>query len=172
MSLIEHLNRPNWEDMLRGSFEYALEVLHTDRFRSIGSAADDLRSWLTAGGVERVRKHLQDQMKRLRFAQEQQAAILACLDRLEQNHQERLLELALRGILPSSKQEWFATSDLAEGDIHNLVRRMLAGERPFEDWMYAHGHSRKDVAEVYEVVDQYLIEHKIIPPPPFDPNRN
>ena len=172
MSLIEHLNKPNWESVLRGSFEYALEVLRTDRFRSVGSAVDDLRGWLTAGGVQRVKEHLQHQMTMLQFAPEQQAAILACLDQLAQEHQAHLLELTMRGILPSPKQEWFATCGLTEGDVNDFVRRILAGERPFEDWMYAHGYVRKDVADVYQVLDQWLSAHGIIAPPPYDPNLN
>ena len=44
MALIEHLEQDNWQDFLRGSFEYTLEVLKNDRFRSVGSSVDDLRS--------------------------------------------------------------------------------------------------------------------------------
>ena len=50
MSLIEHLERPDWQDFLRGTFDYTLTVLKDDPFRVVGSAADDLRSWLWWAG--------------------------------------------------------------------------------------------------------------------------
>lgn len=80
MSLIEHLNALDGAAVLQDCFEYVLDVLSTDRFRSLGSAADDLRAWLTAGGVACARERLQHQMERLDFAPEQQNAILACLN--------------------------------------------------------------------------------------------
>ncbi|MCP4397969.1 MAG: hypothetical protein GY801_11825 [bacterium] len=172
MSLIEHLDTPNWESTLRGTFEYALEVLRTDRFRHVGSAVDDMRAWLSFGGVERVRKALRQQMESLRYSTEQQEAILSCIDRLEQEKQKELLELILRGILPSPKQRYFENFEFTEEELNDLVNRILNGERPFEEWMYAHGYSRKDVAEVYQVIDQWSIEHGILAPPPYDPNLN
>ena len=42
MALIEHLERDGWEEFFRGSFRYALDVMKHDRFRSVGSSADDL----------------------------------------------------------------------------------------------------------------------------------
>ena len=58
MALIENLEHEGWEEFFRDSFRYALEVLKNDRFRPVGSSVDDLKSWLTAGGVARVRTHL------------------------------------------------------------------------------------------------------------------
>ncbi len=52
--------------------------------------------------------------------------------------------------------KWFAACGLTEEGVSDLVLRILAGERPFEDWMYAHGYSRKDVADVYQVIDHVV----------------
>ena len=51
MALIEHLENTGWEEFLRDCFRYALEVLKNDRFRSVGSSVDDLRSWLLRAGL-------------------------------------------------------------------------------------------------------------------------
>ena len=40
----------------------------------------------------------------------------------------------------------------------DLLGRMLAGERPFEDWMYARGHSAEEIAEIYRAVDRWLMK--------------
>ena len=55
MALIEHLERKGWQEFLEEVFRYVLDVLKEDRHRPLGSSGDDLRSWLTAGGVGRVR---------------------------------------------------------------------------------------------------------------------
>ena len=68
MALIEHLEDDRWEEFFRGVFQYALEVMKHDRFRSVGSVADDLRSWLARGGVARVRERLDMQMEIRRFS--------------------------------------------------------------------------------------------------------
>lgn len=44
-----------------------------------------------------------------------------------------------------------------ELDFTDLLRRTLAGERPFEEWIHAHGHSDAEIAEVYGVIDGWLI---------------
>ena len=50
MALIEHLECDGWEAFLRDMFRYTLDVLENDRFGSVGSSVDDLRSWLARGG--------------------------------------------------------------------------------------------------------------------------
>lgn len=57
MALIENLERDNWRSFLKSCFEQAVELLATDRFRWAGSSIDDLKSWLAAGGVNRVKYH-------------------------------------------------------------------------------------------------------------------
>ena len=63
MSLIEYLERDNWREVLRRSFEGAINLLQTDRFGRCSSAVDDIKSWLTCGGVSRVQLQLDRQMK-------------------------------------------------------------------------------------------------------------
>jgi len=68
MSLIEHLEDERWEEFFRSTFRFVLEVMKHDRFRSVGSSADDLRSWLARDGIARVRERLNEQMEMLRFS--------------------------------------------------------------------------------------------------------
>lgn len=172
MALIEHLERDNWQDFLRRSFEYTLDVLKNDRFRIVSSSVDDLRSWLGYGGVSRVKEHLNNQMDMLRFSATRKAAVNEFLDQLVRENRRQLLDLMAEGILPPTKQEWLSACGLSEPQFEDLLSRILAGERPFEDWMHAHGHSDEEIAEVYRLIDQWLIEHGIIPPPISDPGLN
>ncbi len=105
MSLIEYLEREDCEEVLRSRFQYALEVLKNDRFRTVGSAVDDLRGWLTAGGVARVRKHLNSQMEGRRFSPERKLALNNCLEQLAIENQEMIHELITDGVIPASTQE-------------------------------------------------------------------
>jgi len=43
MALIEYLERDDWADVLRRSFEVAIALLQTDRFGLTSSAVDDVR---------------------------------------------------------------------------------------------------------------------------------
>jgi hypothetical protein len=92
MALIEHLERDGWREFLCNTFEYTLDVLKNDRFRHIGSAADDLRSWLAAGGVARVRAYLNEQMERRQFSTARQTKVNECLEYLVRKHRGQLLE--------------------------------------------------------------------------------
>ena len=158
MSLIEHLDKPRWEEFLRSTFGFVLWVLRNDRFRHVGSAADDLRSWLAVGGVARVRHHLDGQMERLRFPPARRSAVNACLERLVAENRAALLDLTRAGIVPVGEREPFRDPDVSVSDVEDLLGRMLAGERPFEDWMYAHGHSSEEIAEIYRAVDRWLMK--------------
>jgi hypothetical protein len=104
MALIENLERNDWQDFFRGSFEYALYVLKNDRFRSVGSSVDDLRSWLGLGGISRVREALNNQIES-RFSPTRKAAANEFLEQLVRDNRHQLLELMAEGILPSTKQE-------------------------------------------------------------------
>jgi hypothetical protein len=44
MALIEYLENDDWQAVLRRSFEGAITLLQTDRFRLTSSAIDDMRS--------------------------------------------------------------------------------------------------------------------------------
>lgn len=174
MSLIENLEKDNWEEFLRPMFAYTLDVLKNDRFRSVGSAVDDLRAGLARGGVSRVKEHLNHQMTQLRFPADKQAAVLACVDQLAEENRLRLLDLAAGGVINMPRQELLAAYGMDQTQYDDWVSRTLAGERPFEDWMYAHGHSYKDIVEVYRVIDWWLQGHGLISspgkmPPPRPP---
>lgn len=170
MALIENLEHEGWEDFLRNCFRFTLEVLREDRFRSLGSSADDLRNWLTTGGVARVRYHLGEQMRRRGLSTERQAGINRCIDDLVEQHRVALFDLMAKGIIPGSTQECLASCGFAEEQFGELIDRLVRGERPFEEWMCAHGHSQEDVAEIYRVIDTWLQKSGVVPPP-FPPPR-
>lgn len=109
MALIEHLERDNWEEFLRSSFEYTLEVLKNDRYRSVGSAVDDLRSWLARGGMSRVKERLNDQMERRQFSLERKAEVNKLLEQLEDGNRSELLALMTDGTMTVTEPEWLAT---------------------------------------------------------------
>jgi len=167
MALIERLESDDWPEVLRRNFEYALEVLKNDPFRSVSSSVDDLRSWLTAGGVSRVKEHLNDQMEMCRFSSEKKASVNDLLDELVRDNRHRLLDLMAEGVLAATKQQWLSACGFTEPDLEDLWGRMLAGERPFEDWMHAHGRSDEEIAEVYRRIDEWLMQRGIIHPPEF-----
>ncbi len=98
MSLIEYLEGDDCEEFLRSRFQSALDVLKNDRFRIGSTAVDDLVGGLTAGGVARVRKHLEDSMEGRRFSPERKLALNNCLDQLEVENQEAIQELIADGI--------------------------------------------------------------------------
>ena len=75
MALIEYLENDNWREVLRRSFEGAIALLQTDRFRLTSSAIDDIRSWLTSGGVSRVQLQLDRQMEGRRLTSDRQSEI-------------------------------------------------------------------------------------------------
>jgi len=115
MALIEHLERDNWQEALRGFFQYTLEVLRTDRFRHVSSSVDDLRSWLAAGGVRRVKEHLDDQMAIRRFPESRKAAVNEFLDQLVRENRQPLLELMEQGMtVPSFNQHRRHSLDAGE----------------------------------------------------------
>ena len=168
MALIEHLEREGWEEFLGDMFRYTLDVLKNDRFRSVGSSVDDLRSWLAVGGVARVRERLGEQMEMRGFPPERSSAINGCLEKLVGENRDALLHLTAEGTVPAPAAEQLDTRGVSELDIQDLLSRMMAGERPFEDWMHAHGHSEEEIADVYGVIDRWLMRSGIISKPgPF-----
>lgn len=172
MALIEHLERDGWEDFFRDIFRYTLDVLKNDRFGPVGSSVDDLRSWLAAGGVAQARKCLDEQMEMRRFHPSRRSAVNDWFEQLVRENRDALLHLTIEGVVPAPTPRRLDARGVPEQDIRDLVRRMLAGERPFEDWMYAHGHSDEEIAETYEMIDRWLMQEGIVskPPPPPKPN--
>ncbi len=90
------------------------------------------------------------------FSADKKKAVLCFLELLLQENRQRLLELVNQKVIPPEKQELLSAYGLSAFDIADLLNRILAGERPFEDWMYAHGHSAETVAEVYKVIDEVV----------------
>ncbi len=172
MALIENLEKDNWREFLGSMFDYTLDVLKNDRFRSVGSSVDDLRAWLARGGISRVKEHLGNQMQQLRYPADKQVDVLAFVDQLAEEHRPRLMELAARGIIPANPREWMAACGITPEWFDDWVDRIRAGERPFDDWMYAHGHSYEDIVEVYRVIDEWLVRQGVLSaPPPLPPRR-
>ena len=171
MALIEHLEREGWEEFLRDMFRYTLDVLENDRFRAVGSSVDDLRSWLARGGVARVRERLDAQMDARRFPPSRRAAVNDCIEQLVRETRDTLFDLTAKGIIPATGQEWLDAREVSETDVRDILDRILAGERPFEDWMYEHGHSDEEIAEIYTVIDNWLVRNGIISKPGPLPRR-
>ena len=171
VSLIEHLERPDWQDFLRGTFDYALRVLKDDPFRMVGSAADDLRAWFVVGGVARVKDALEEQMAARRLDEGRRVEVRRLLDALVDEHRPRILELVVAGVIAASGSSLGHVLGLDAEELGHLIARIRAGERPFEDWMYAHGRSDAEIASVYALVDRFLVEQGILPspPPPWKP---
>ena len=173
MALIEHLERDNWEQILRSSFTYALWILKEDRFAHVGSSVDDIRSWLGMGGLSRFRDALREQMQRRRLPEHRVKAIMACVEQLEQEKHPEICQLISQRIIPGKLGDLAGPNRIsfdvaADFDIDDLLERLNRGERPFEDWMYAHGYTRQHVAEVYRIIDGHLAPLGIHPPP-FEP---
>lgn len=158
MALIENLEGENWEDFLRSSFKYTLEVLKKDRYRTVGSSVDDLRSWLTSGGVSRVREQLNSQMDLRRFNETRQKEVNNCFDDLCMDSKHEIIELISKGVIPGTNKEWLDSIGLSKLNLNDLINRIMKGERPFEEWMYSHGYSEKDIKEIYRVIDQWLLK--------------
>jgi len=102
MSLIENLLDDAWEPNLRRTFVFVLHVLTTDPFTDVGSSADDLRAWIRAGGVERVREALKRELDVCRVPAPHSEAVLAGLERLVAEHEKPLGELVAKGIIPGA----------------------------------------------------------------------
>jgi hypothetical protein len=102
MALIEYLENDDWQAVLRRSFEGAITLLQTDRFRLTSSAIDDMRSWLAIGGISRVQLQLDRQMDGRRLPDIRQNQIRDCLDQLIQEHHQNLTALVADNIIPSS----------------------------------------------------------------------
>lgn len=162
MALIEQLERENWQSFFYDCFEYTLDILKNDPFRSVGSSADDLRSWLKAGGVPRVQEQLDRQMEIRRFPSEKRVDVQEFIIKLAQEYRGLLVELSTKGVLPILPKDELGLGTLSGVNVSDLIDRIIAGERPFEAWMYEHGHSEKEIQEVYQVIDQWLIDHGII----------
>jgi hypothetical protein len=148
MALIENLEREGWEEFLQNCFRQTLDLLQNDRYGFAGSSVDDLKGWLTAGGIARVQYHLSDQAKSRGFSVDHQEGIKTCIENLAREHRLALLNLMARGTIPGSTREVLASCKFSEMELNNLLDRLERGEHPFEVLMSAQG---------YGIIDQWLL---------------
>ena len=157
MALIENLERDNWRSHLESYFEQAVELLASDRFRWAGSSIDDLKNWLSAGGVSRVKLHLNKQMELRRFSLERKVAVNDALNSLARENRQKLLALMSDGVIAFDKNEVLSSLSLSEREFEQALQLILAGGNPFEDWMRAHNHSDDEIEAVYRIIDDWLV---------------
>ncbi len=173
MALIEYLETDRWQEALRRSFVGAIDLLQTDRFRVTSSAIDDIRSWLTNGGVSRVQLQLDRQMAACRWATARQQETRDFLGELVQEHRHSLIGLMADGIIPWQQADFLMTCGLAESEFAAMWQPIAAGANPFETWMLTQGYSQDTIAQVYQMLDRGLATAGLrLPQPPTDPNRN
>jgi hypothetical protein len=155
MSLIEHLGKDSWEEFLRSTFEYSLELLKTDPFRYAGSAVDDLKSWLAVGGVSRVKHHLNHQMDRCQYSADRKLLINDLLDQLVQEHRLEIVDLMASNIIHAEPQEFLFTLGFAELEIEDLLRQFAEG-RSFEDVARSYGYLDEQIEHAKDLVDEWF----------------
>lgn len=173
MSLIEHLENDNWREVLRRSFEGAINLLQTDRFRRTSSAIDDIRSWLTSGGVSRVQLQLNRQMEAGHLAVEQQSEIRDFLVQLVQENQRSLLQLIADGIIPWNQADFLATMGISNAEFDAMWEHISAGGNFFETWMLANNYSQDQINQIYQIIDRWLVQAELsIHTNPSDNNWN
>ena len=156
MSLIERLHRDDWREMLRRTFEIALDVLTRDQFQPCSSAVDDLRNWLAVGGISRVKEHLRTQAESLRFPDAHRRAIDEHVDQLALEHRGTIIDLVGRGIITPPPQEVWSLFGLSEDELKDMMTRARRGDQPFLERMRALGCSDDEIERLLGLVDQWL----------------
>jgi len=173
MALIEYLEHDNWREVLRRSFEGAIALLQTDRFRITSSAIDDVRSWLTSGGVSRVQQQIDRQMEARRLASDRQREIRDCLGQLVQENQHSLMQLMADGIIPWNQADFLVTCGMSESEFDAMWQQISTGANPFESWMLANGYSQETIDQIYQIIDRWLLKTGLhFPAHPIDPTLN
>ncbi len=156
MSLVENLDQDHWQRSLDGAFSVVLKVLATDRFCILGSSADDMRSWLTSGGVARVREGLKEQMEGRRIPMDRRAEVLARCEVLVRENRAALLSLALNQVIPATPEDFLDFIGWKPEDFGTILARIRAGDRPFETAMRESGRSEEDIAAINASMDRAL----------------
>ena len=173
MALIEHLERDDWREALRRSFEGAITLLQTDRFRLTSSAIDDVRSWLTSGGVSRVQLQLDRQIEARRLASDRQSEIRDFLGQLVHENQRLILQLMADGIIPSNQADFLVTCGISKSEFDAMWQQIEDGINPFETWMLANGYSQETIDQIYQIIDRWLVKTGLrFPTRPTDPTLN
>ncbi|BDA71691.1 hypothetical protein CAL7716_058570 [Calothrix sp. PCC 7716] len=173
MSLIELLEDGDWRTALRRSFEGAIRLLQTDRYGRCSSAVDDVKSWLTSGGVSRVKLQLDRQMEYRRLDEEHQKGIRDFLGQLIQENQRPLLQLMADRIIPWDKSDFLATCSTSESDFEKMLEQITSDAKPFENWMLANGYTQEHINYIYKMIDEWLVKNGcVLPRAKSDPNLN
>jgi hypothetical protein len=173
MSLIEYLEQDDWHGALRRSVEGAIDLLRRDRFRLTSSSIDNMRSWLTAGGVSRVQLQLDRQMEARRLGEDRQQGIRESLGELVQGNRQNLIQLMADGIIPWNQSDFLTTCGLTDTEFETLWQQISAGENLFETWMLAHGYSHATIDQLYQIIDRWLIKEGLRSPnSPINPDLN
>ena len=165
MALIEHLYHDKWKENLDQFFKIALKVLAEDRFAHCGSSVDDIRCCLVRGGVARFKEVVKDQMESLHLDEALIQDVLSEIDVLVKTHRGELLNLIKNGTIASHEKDFMASLGLGEVDVEEMLRRIIGGERMFEEWMYALGYKKQDILKIYLLIDDFLVKNKIIETP-------
>ena len=163
MALIENLEQDNWQDFLRDCFTHTLYILKNEPHAHVGSSVADLRSWLRSGGVPKVKQRLSEQMELRRFSKEQTEAINQFLAQLIREHRSILMSLIPNNAIPDKLPKAIEKEGITKVNLSALLEQLSNGERPFEEWMYAHGHTKQDIQKIYAVIDRWLVNHNILP---------
>ncbi|MDF5726404.1 MAG: hypothetical protein PUP91_39385 [Rhizonema sp. PD37] len=163
----------NWREVLRRSFEGAITLLQTDRFRLTSSTIDDVRSWLTSGGVSRVQLQLDRQMKACRLATSYQREISDFLGQLVVENQRPLMQLMADGIIPLNQADFLVTMGISKSEFDAMLQHMEDGTNPFNTWMLANGYSQEIIDQIYQIIDRWFVLTGLsFPARPFDPILN
>jgi hypothetical protein len=172
MALIEYLENDDWREPLRRSFEGAIALLQTDRFRLTSSAIDDVRSWLTSGGVSRVQLQLDRQMEGRRLASDRRREIRDFLLALVQENQRLIMQLMADGIIPCHIADFLVTCGISKSEFDAMWQQISTGANEFETWMLANGYSQDRIDQIYQIIDRWLFKKGLIFPAPPNPNLN
>ena len=162
MALIEYLEKGDWRGFLQPLFPYILKRMKQGDYDYGGSATDDLRAWLGVGGVSRVKHHLTNQMRDLRFPADKQAEVLTCVEQLAHEHRLSILELIAQGRIRAPQAEWLAACHLTQAQFDEALPRLLEGEKPFDDQMAAHGHSAEEIAALNRIIDEWIADRRAL----------
>jgi hypothetical protein len=156
MAFVEYLARETWSQFLERTFEVALRTLETDPTGPLGSAADDLRGWLVAGGAPRVREAIRAQTTELRLAPGHRDEISCAVDRLLERHRTRILALIARGTLPATPSTLASALGMHADDIATLLGRVARGEPLVEAELRALGRTDAELATLHATIDAFL----------------
>lgn len=161
MALIEYLDRDDWRDVLRRSFEGAIALLQRDRWKMTSSSTDDIRSWLTGGGINRVLLQIDRQMDNYRLASERQREVRDFLEQLVQENQQSLIQLMADGIIPWNQADFLMACGIGESQFDEMWQQISANENPFETWMLANGYSQETINQIYRIIDSWLLKAEL-----------